>query len=194
MQEARFRGLRERQKFVFNPLPKGQSQRKYAEQAGFVRLQVASTEDCFRYGWKFSGGLQAESIVLDPSDFWRDEAGRVCALRESEANELIRDLGEMGIVLVDDPDNEDEVLEKGIRGLDKAISYWGTRGRTCLDQYQMLNQFDDTKMRNARLETWVYYVNEKLAEHLEKHRMTLITEQKKREAKRAAVVTKEAAA
>lgn len=75
----------------------------------------------FAFNWQFSGGLQRESVLIQP--------GQILATRRGIADMIVAELAQFGAVVVPDPNDEESVTASRRRGLRAAINFYRPLGQ-----------------------------------------------------------------
>jgi hypothetical protein len=158
----RGRGLREKRLYGLNPLPAGLTKRELAKRADLPSLPQGTLQDPFHIVWKHGTGLEAEELDFFPST--PETAKELCwELRESEARDLMREKEELGMIVVEEPSDLREVITKSIVGLGKAFQHYDEAGMQSLNDLQMKQSWDDTKLKQNRAMTWPMLLNAQAA-------------------------------
>ena len=182
----RKRGLSESVVWAHNPRPDDDNATVLL-MAGLESLPVGSKSP-FLLAWQYSGGEEREDLRLEPGAFH--------ALRISESVEIEREMREQGLVLVNDPQNEDEVLAKTEQGLRAAFAFWRERGTPKLIAYRQRHGISDHELEARRYELWAYHVASAKAQLIEARLKEVTAERAQRireagKAKGAALESKE---
>lgn len=161
-QNFRGRGLREKRLYGLNPLPVGVTKRDLAKAADLNALPQGNSQDPFHITWKHGTGLEAEELDFRPTtpDFARINCWE---LRESEARDLLREKEELGMIVVEDPEDLREVITKSLAGLGKAFEHYDNAGQQSLNDLQMKQSWDETKLKQNRAHTWPMLLNAQAA-------------------------------
>ena len=149
------RGISEKVFHAFNPMPDVTEERliKLAN----LPLIEPSRRAPFDVLWKYAGGLDQERITLSP--------GETLVLRETEAQQFLTEFKELGMVVVEDVNDKDEVRRKRAEGLQKALTFYSDRGMKRVTEWRKTHghskeDLDDFKYSDL----WVYYLNQAKAD------------------------------
>jgi hypothetical protein len=153
----RIRGISEKVRYAFNPLPEI-TDAVLINKAGLDELMepIRDSLPPFRITWLYGGGLEAEYVQLNPQEF--------LALRESEVEEFLREHQELGMVVVEDAHDEEEVRLAAIKGLTKAATFYRDRGAKRLSEVRKNHGFSREEMEDRKYDHWAYYLNQTKAE------------------------------
>lgn len=162
MPTVRPRGVSEKIKYIFSPFPKI-SEEDLIKEAG-LELIAPSKVPPFLVVWEYGGGFEKELVPLDSGD--------CVPLRESEAVEFMREYRNQGFVVLDDPNDPEEVLEKQIIGLRRAREYWRARGSTRIAFYRKARGLTKEEVDDMKSELHPWYLAEA--------RVTVITNELRR--------------
>ncbi len=159
------RGLREKIQYATNPFPVPPpgtvwSQRYFAGLCDIVSLQVARVGSELRTVWIYGSGGDSEVHEF--------KEGEMHELRASEASAFLREKGELGYVLIEDPSDEDHVRERKLEGVRRAIDFYenGMRGADKLIELAAIHSLNDQQMSQQKRTYWIYHVNAKIGEFL----------------------------
>lgn len=168
MSNVRARGLREERVYALNPLPAGLTKRELAKRAGLPSFPQASAEDPFHVAWQYGTGLESEMLDFAPGDPG-DAMERFWELRESEARDFLREKEELGLIVVKDPADLREVIEKSLAGLTKAFEHYDQAGRQQLNELQLKHGWNEAQVAQNRALTWPNLLNEQAALAIQAH-------------------------
>jgi hypothetical protein len=151
----RVRGISEKVRYAHNPLPVC-TEAELFERVGLDLIVPSEEQPPFRIMWKYGGGLESENLTLDPGDFW--------ALRESEVIEFEREWAELGMVVVDDYTDKEEVRAASAKGLARAQTFYHDRGQKRLTEMRKIHGYSLEDMKDHMSDHWSYYLNKAKAE------------------------------
>lgn len=160
----RNRGIRERVWYLGNPFPKGHTEQSLARAAGFKSLRGLKSQEFFRWMWKYNSGAEGELLVLEP-----DSIDLRITLRDSECEELrfaTRDAA-LAPIIIADPRDVEEVMEKSIERLDRALNEYTRGGSEFIQYYQQLNQLSEDQLSKTRHEIAPAWINQEAEKVLE---------------------------
>jgi hypothetical protein len=165
------RGIREKIVFVHNPLP-AITDAELLKAAGLDMMNGADRPVLFTWTWKYSGGLDAETIRVGPGEFF--------ALRESEANQFMREFRELGAALVETEDpNDPEVRKASLDGLSRAHRFFTDRGNKRIAEWRKNHGVGKEEAEEAKYDLWSYHRNQAAADAITEHIKRLRTPVKK---------------
>lgn len=151
----RRRGISEKSFYAFNPLP-AITDAEVLKRAGLSDLMEPAKPLPFYVTWKYGGTLETETVRLPPQEMF--------VLRESECKEFAREFTEMGMVILEDPADADEVKAKTIAGLQKAQVYWNRTGAKRLIAIRKTHSYSKEDMEDLRGDHWSYHANQAKAD------------------------------
>lgn len=152
-------GLSEKLVYVFNPLPNVDPKDLY-QKAGIAELMDVPKVSPFAISWTYGVGHEKETVHFLPKSF--------VPLRPKEAVNCIgiNDHTDMGLVIVEDPNDVAEVTKAARRGVQKAYEFYNRDGVRRLNEMRRRHQFDKEEWEEARYQFWCYWLNAAKAEVL----------------------------
>jgi len=123
-------------------------------------LAEPSTVPPFQYQWKYSYGDECEWLIINPKTF--------TAIREEEATWFLKEAGELGFVIVKDPNNGAEVRKESIKGLQAALKYWRERGARKIADFRKMRGLSKEDMEDYKYDYHPYYIAEAKGRVIEK--------------------------
>lgn len=110
----------------------------------------------FEFRWRVGQGGILRSYVLNPGE-------SPLALRGKEEQEaFLRIWEDCGGVLVEDPNDADELRQARIDGLLRARQRWIPVGQEAADNYQIRHRLTDEQLSRQRDQLWRWFYNEAL--------------------------------
>jgi hypothetical protein len=154
MANVKRRGFSEPVVHVYNPLP-DVSDAEILERAGLDLIDPA-TRSPWICDWRYSGHDEREWVHLKPGEF--------LMLRKSELPEFMNENRELGMVVVDDPQDPESIRKATIKGLTAAYTFFKDRGKVRLLAVRKTHGFTAEEMEENRHEHWAYYYNQAKAD------------------------------
>jgi len=154
---AQRRGLREKILYAHNPLP-NISDSELLEKAGLDLMEGATRPILFTWSWKYSAGLEFESLRLKPGEF--------APLRENEAKDFMVEFREQGGVLAPNEDVNDPATRKlVIEGLTRAHTFYANRGANKrVPEWRKVHGLSKEEALESKYEVWTFYRNQAAAD------------------------------
>lgn len=163
------RGLREKILYATNPFPVPPpgvtwSEHYFAELCGIYVQRAARRGSSLATVWTYGQGAESEILEL--------REGQMIELRESEARSFAKEKSELGYVLIEDPSNLELVKMRKEEGISRAIEFYtnGLRGADKLIELAAIHSLNEMQMAQSKREHWIYHVNAKIGEFLERYR------------------------
>lgn len=151
------RGLTQTLVNIYSPHPKV-SEEKLLKEAG-LGLVTPSERDPFEFMWKYGAGAEREVLVI--------QAGSRTPIREEEAKMFLKEADELGFVTVPLSPSDKDIRDASIRGLQKAVAYWRSRGNTKIAEFRRTRGIGREEMEDFRYDYWPYYLAQAKAEACE---------------------------
>lgn len=152
-------GLNEKHYFIYNPNPVVTDE-ELLEAAGLSDFEP-KVKDPFHVQWIWGGTAADRDVLQLPSKTFAD-----VTLTATHAATLLKDCGDLGIVLIEDKTDEREILEKSRDGLQKAYRFWSWRGNERLVGFRQKHGLSREEMEDARHELWAYHYNQAKADRV----------------------------
>jgi len=141
-------------RYAYNPLPEI-SDKDVLDRAELRRpaRDIKPTE----FRWKMWIDNDQRFFLLKPGDS--------IPLRGVEGEVFLKEFGDRGGVLLDNPTDDDEVQEAKVTALSKAAQFYQDRGLTRVDDYQNRHGLDGSQIeRRKHGDLWQYFYNQALAD------------------------------
>jgi hypothetical protein len=150
--------LNEKIVYIHNPLPDLQD-KEIIEKAD-IEIE-ASIRPPFDIHWNYAFGNDLEVVRLS--------VGEYMPLRQSEAAMFLRQFKEIGMVIVEDINDADELKKKTLEGLQTAQKFYADRGNKRLIELRKTHGLGKDEMEDYKYEHWVYYYNQAKADLIGDH-------------------------
>ena len=149
------RGLRETMVHIHNPLP-NISDVELLKRADLELIEGSDRPFLFSWTWKYDTGVNFEQLRVLPGEF--------SPVRKSEALSFIAEFGEQGAVMVEDPEDAEEVLKAKLKGLNAARKFWLDRGTRRAQAYRKVQGIGKEELEEQKSDLWPYWRNQAAAE------------------------------
>ena len=154
------RGITESTVYVHNPLPP-LSDAEILAKSGLDDTATAASLLPLHMDWQYSFGPESEFIRLMPGD-------RV-ALRASDANSMLAELREKGLVSYP-LDADEAAIKKAVEaGIKAAIVFFSDRGAKRLTALRKIHNHDRQAMEDNKHENWSFYYAQAVSDLLREH-------------------------
>lgn len=158
MARARKRGISEETVIAYNPLPDVDEGTLLIE-AGLEDIDPGSKHP-FALFWQYSAGQERETIELNP--------GEELVMRESDARDFQRELGEQGLAVRPMDADEDEINRISDAALRRAHEFWRNRGGTRIVEYRKTHGISKEELDERKYDIWSYHLNQARADAIKK--------------------------
>lgn len=154
------RGITEKSVTVLNSLPPIDDA-TVLERAGLADVAEAGKLTPLHIDWQYSGGLEREFIRLLP--------GESQILRESDAQAIMRECAERGLVTHPVGASEDVVLKARVEGMKRAITFYADRGLKRVQALRKKHGLTKEEVEENKYDYWSFYYNQAVADLLREH-------------------------
>ena len=152
------RGISEKSVRVVNPLP-NTTEAELFTKAKLTLFREPTDLPPFEMVFQYSGGDEREVVCLKP--------GQQHVMRASDANDMMREKGEMGLVLLELNDPAESVHSKTMAGLLRGYRFYQERGHVRVIAWRQTHGLTAEETEERRHEIWQYHVNQAKADVIE---------------------------
>ena len=150
-------GLREKIQYIHNPLP-AVTDAEVLERAGLEGVVPGNRLPLLRT-WQYSTNEEREVLHFAPLSFTPLRAGH-------EISAVMRSQRELGLVVVDNPDDEDEVRQRALEGLAIAQRFYRDNGLGKVRRMMREANRGASETDEYKYDYWPYHYNEALSKFI----------------------------